>query len=80
MSNELASSCYPWRTLSRGEQVTKETAEYKKGTPFHRCGICQYREGERCEIVAGYIAPYQSCKYFQKKWDGSMAIKVGRKP
>jgi hypothetical protein len=70
-------SCpYPWRALSHGEKITKETAAYQKGTPFHRCGICQYRDGQTCEIVAGYISVYQSCKFFQKKWSADDAISV----
>jgi hypothetical protein len=58
----------PWVPLAHGELVSKEMALYQKGSPFNRCGNCEYRNGQRCEIVAGYIAPYMVCKYFQKEW------------
>lgn len=63
----------PMRPAIHGEKVSKETAEYRKGTPFRRCGQCCYMHGQTCEIVAGYIAPYQVCKYFQPKMGESYA-------
>ena len=59
---------YPWKSLSlHGEMVSKETAEYQKGKPFHRCGLCMYYRAHKCDIVRGYIAPMMGCKYFAKK-------------
>lgn len=67
----MKSSDYPpLYTYRTGELVTKENAEYRKGESFARCGLCAYKRGQRCEVVAGYIAPYQVCKFFRAK-DGS---------
>lgn len=49
-----------------GQKFTKENAEYKKGAPFHRCGLCEYYRGHGCELVAGYVMPMMGCKFFEK--------------
>lgn len=70
---------FPPRYVYRnGEQVTKENAEYAKGMPFHRCGLCTYYDDHKCKIVAGFIDPYMGCKYFMKKyeWDDSPVATV----
>ena len=55
------------RGLDPGERVSKEDADYGKGTPFRRCGLCEYLErGNKCKIVEGDIDPYDVCKYFEK--------------
>jgi hypothetical protein len=64
---------YPPRG-SDAELISKETAEYKIGKPFHRCGICRMYSDNHCSIVRGYIVPEMGCKYYQKKWDGSVGI------
>lgn len=57
----------PMRPMMMGEKVSKETAEYRKGSAFERCGECSYMRGETCEIVRGYIGKYMVCKYFCPK-------------
>jgi hypothetical protein len=54
---------------TRSEKMSKETAEYKKGTPFHTCGGCTYYQSSHCKIVRGYISPEMSCLYHQEKYD-----------
>jgi hypothetical protein len=65
--SESARSYRPMRPMMAGEKVSKETAEYRKGSAFERCGLCCYMHGQTCDVVRGYIAPYQVCKYFQPK-------------
>lgn len=69
----------PWKPVLYGELVSKENAEYQKGTPFERCGVCEYMFGHKCKVVAGYITAYQVCKYFQKEYsrEDSMGPKRG---
>lgn len=54
---------------TREEKMSKETAEYRQGKPFHHCGICSYYQSSSCKIVRGYIAPSMGCSYFQEKYD-----------
>ena len=61
-------SFYP-PSWTRSEKMNKETAEYKKGTPFHRCGSCTYYQSSHCKIVKGHISPEMSCEYYQEKYD-----------
>lgn len=50
------------------EKISKETAEYKQGMPFHNCGKCNYYQAGHCKIVRGYIAQSMGCKYFSEKY------------
>jgi hypothetical protein len=59
--------------MMAGEKVSKETAEYRKGSAFERCGMCCYMHGETCDIVRGYIGRYMVCKYFCPKSGESYA-------
>ncbi len=54
------------RVEATGEKFTKENAEYKKGKPFHRCGLCEYYRAHKCDLVAGYVEPMMGCKYFER--------------
>lgn len=59
--------CRPAEQVEKtGEKFTKESAEYKKGAPFHRCGICEYYRAHRCSLVTGDIEPMMGCKFFEK--------------
>ena len=54
---------------AHGEKMDKSDAEYREGEPFRRCGICVHYRDHKCEIVAGFINPTWSCRYFEPKGD-----------
>jgi hypothetical protein len=51
-------------------RVTKEYAEYARGTKNSRCGLCaHFVAPDKCKIVTGKISAQGWCQYFKRKAD-----------
>ena len=62
------------------EKMSKESAGYRQGMPFHNCGKCNYYQAGHCKIVRGYIAQSMGCKYYSEKYAPmSFAVVVSKR-
>jgi hypothetical protein len=51
-----------------GAMVSKQDADYRKGTPDERCGLCtMFMPPNGCSYVEGHIRPYDVCDFFERK-------------
>lgn len=65
---------------TRTEKMKKETAEYRKGKPFHSCGSCRHYSDRECDVVAGYISPDMGCSYYQEKYSPeNFMVMIGKR-